>query len=82
VQTGRRSLTKIVAQIDAVLLSLQAFERIGYRMLDLSSLKIQALIQHSLELPRVSERYETFNHMDVVHRVVMFIHSYYYMSAF
>jgi hypothetical protein len=45
VQTGRRSPTKIGAQIDAVLLSLQAIERIGYRMTDFSSLKIEALRQ-------------------------------------
>jgi hypothetical protein len=32
--------TKTGAQIDAVLLSLQAIERIGYRMPDLSYLKI------------------------------------------
>ena len=43
VQTGRRSPTKIDAQIDAVLLSLQAIKQIGYRMLDFSSLKIKAL---------------------------------------
>ena len=69
VQTRRRSPTKIGAQIDAVLLSLQAIERISYRMPDFSSLRIQALIQHSLDVPRVSERHATFNHMDVVCRV-------------
>ena len=69
VQTRRRSPTKIGAQIDAVLLSLQAIERISYRMPDFSSLKIQALIQHSLDVPRVSERHATFNYWDVVRRV-------------
>ena len=69
VRTGRQSSTKIGAQIDVVLLSLQAIERIGYRMPDFSSLKIEALRQHSLDVPRVSERHATFNHMDVVRRV-------------
>ena len=40
VQTGRRSPTKIGAQIDVVLLSLQAIEQIGYRIPNFSSLKI------------------------------------------
>ena len=69
VQTGRRSPTKIGAQIDAVLLSLQAIEIISYRMLDFSSLKIGALHQHSLDVPRVNERNATFNYMDVVRHV-------------
>ena len=70
VQTGRQSPTKIGVQIDAVLLSLQVIERIGYRMPDFSSLKIEALREHSLDVPRVSERHATFNHMeDVVCRV-------------
>jgi hypothetical protein len=66
VQTGRQSPTKTDAQIDVVLLSLQAIERIGYRIPDFSSLKIEALRQHSLDVPRVSERHATFNYMDVV----------------
>ena len=61
-------LTKIGAQIDVMLLSLQAIERIGYHMPDFSSMKIEALRQHSLDVPRVSE-HATFNHMDVVRRV-------------
>jgi len=69
VQTGRQSPTKIGAQIDAVLLCLQAIERIGYHMPDFSSLKIEALREHSLDVPRVSERHATFNHMDVVRHV-------------
>jgi hypothetical protein len=69
VQTGRRSPTKIGAQIDVVLLSLQAIEWIGYYMPNFLSLKIRALIQHSLDVSRISERHETFNHMDVVCRV-------------
>ena len=69
VQTGRQSPTKIGAQIDAVLLSLQAIERIGYCMPDFSSLKIEALCQHSLDVPRVSERHAIFNQMDVVRRI-------------
>jgi hypothetical protein len=52
-----------------MLLSLQAIERIGYRMLDFSCLKIEALRQPSLDVPRVSERHATFNYMDVVRRV-------------
>ena len=36
------------------------------RMSDFSSLKIEALRQHSLDMPSVSERHATFNHMDVV----------------
>jgi hypothetical protein len=69
-QTGWQMSTKTGAQIDAVLLSLQAIEWIGYRMPDLSSLKIEALREHSLDVPWVSERYATFNQMDVVcHRV-------------
>ena len=51
VQTGRQSPAKIGTQIDVVLLSLQAIERIGYRMPDFSSLKIEALCQHSLDVP-------------------------------
>ena len=69
VQTVQRSLIKIGAQIDVMLLSLQAIERISYRMPDFSSLKIEALRQHSLNVPRVSERHATINHIDVVHRV-------------
>ena len=61
VQTGRQSPTKIGVQIDVVLLSLQAIERIGYRMPDFSYLKIEVLRQHSLDVPRVSERHATFN---------------------
>jgi hypothetical protein len=49
-QTGRQMPTKIGAQIDVVLLFLQAIERIGYRMPDLSSLKIEALREHSLDV--------------------------------
>jgi hypothetical protein len=69
-QTGRQMLTKTGAQIDAVLLFLQAIERIGYRMPDFSSLKIEALCEHSLDVSRVSERYVTFNQMDVVRHLV------------
>jgi hypothetical protein len=69
VQTGRQSLIKIGAQINVVLLSLPTIERIGYHMPDFSSFKIEALRQHSLDVPRVSERHATFNHMDMVHRV-------------
>jgi hypothetical protein len=69
VQTGRQSLTKKGAQIDVVLLSLQAIERIGYRMTDFSSLKIEALCQHSLDVPRASEKHATFHYMDVVRHV-------------
>jgi len=66
-------------------LCLQAIERIGYRMLDFSSLKIQVFREHGLDMPRVSERHATFNQMDVVVIYdirVMFIYSYYYMNAF
>jgi hypothetical protein len=38
-------------------------------MPDFLSLKIEALRQHSLDVPWVSERHATFNHMDMVHRV-------------
>ena len=69
VQTGRWSPIKIDAQIDVVLLSLQTIERVGYRMPNFSSLKIEALRQHSLDVLRISERHATFNHMDVVRRV-------------
>ena len=68
-QTGRQSPTKIGAQIDAVLLSLQAIERIGYHMPDFLSLRIKVLCEHSLDVPRVSERHATFNHMYVVRHV-------------
>ena len=44
VQTGRQSSTKIGTQIDVVLLSLQAIERIDYRMPEFSSLKIEAFM--------------------------------------
>jgi hypothetical protein len=53
VQSGRPSVTKIGAQIDVVLLSLQAIERIGYLMPDFLSLKTKTLIEHSLDVPRV-----------------------------
>jgi hypothetical protein len=69
VQTGWRSPTKIDAQIDAMLLSLQTLERIGYRMPDWSSLKIEDLRQHSLDVPRVAKRHASFNLMDVVCRI-------------
>jgi hypothetical protein len=69
VQTRRQSPTKIGTQIDTVLLSLQAIERIGYRMPDFSSLKIEALREHSLDVPRIRKRHATFNHMDVIRRV-------------
>jgi hypothetical protein len=52
-----------------VLLSLQAIERIGYRMPDFSSLKIEPLHEHKMDVPQVSERHATFNHMDVVRYV-------------
>ena len=68
-QTGRQSPTKIGAQIDVMLLSLQAIERIGYHIPDFLSMKIEALHQHSLDVSRVSERHATFNQMDVVRRV-------------
>jgi hypothetical protein len=61
--------TKVGAQIDVILFSLQAIERIGYHISDWSALKIQALQQGSLDMPRVSERHATFNLMDVVRRV-------------
>ena len=70
VQTGLRSPTKIGVQIDVVLLSLQAIDRIGYRMPDFSSLKIEALREHSLDVPRVSERHATFNQIEMVRRRV------------
>jgi hypothetical protein len=47
-------------------------ERIGYRMPDFSSLKIEALHEHSLDMPWVSERHATFNQMDVVRRRVWY----------
>jgi hypothetical protein len=47
-------------------------ERIGYRMPDFSSLKIEALREHSLDVPWVSERHATFNQMDVVRRRVWY----------
>ena len=68
-QIGRQTPTKIGVQIDAVLLSLQAIEQNGYRMPDFSSLKIEALREHNLDVTRVSERHATFNYMDVVRRV-------------
>jgi hypothetical protein len=69
VQVGRPTPTKVGAQIDVVLFSLQAIERIGYHISDWSALKIQALQQGNLDMPRVSERLATFNLMDVVRRV-------------
>ena len=38
-------------------------------MSDFSSLKIEALREHNLDVPRVSERHARFNQMDVVSRV-------------
>jgi hypothetical protein len=52
--------------MDDVLLSLQALERIGYRMSDWSWMKMKALMQRSLNVPRVSKRHATFNDRDVV----------------
>jgi hypothetical protein len=51
-----------------VMSSLHTIEWIGYHISDWSTLKIQALQQHSLDVPRVSERHATFNYMDVVRR--------------
>jgi hypothetical protein len=67
-QVGRPKPTKVGAQIDVVMSSLHAIERIGYHIPDWSALKIQALQQHSLDMPQVSERHATFNYMDVVCR--------------
>jgi hypothetical protein len=50
-QTRQQMLTKTGAQIDVVLLSLQTMERIGYGMPDFSSLKIETLHEHSLDVP-------------------------------
>ena len=61
--------TRRGAQIDTMLLCLQAIEQIGYRIHNFSSLKIEALRQHSLNVPRVSERHATFKNMDMVRRV-------------
>jgi hypothetical protein len=82
-QTGQRSSTKIGVQIDVKLLSLQAIERIDYCMPDFSSLKIEALRQHSLDVPRVrGMRHSTIWMWYVVYDMrVIFIYSYYYMSA-
>jgi hypothetical protein len=67
-QTGRQMPTKTGVQINAVLLCLQAIERISYCMPNFSSLKI-ALCEHNLDVARVSERHATFNQMDVVRRI-------------
>jgi hypothetical protein len=83
-QVGRPMPTKVGAQIDDVLSSLHAVERIGYHIPDWSSLKIQALQQHSLEVPRVSERHATstiWMWYVVYYMRTMFIYSYYYMST-
>ena len=66
VQAGRPTISKVGALLDAVLLSLQAVERIGYHIPDWSALKIQALRSRSLDVPRVSKRLASFNVMDVV----------------
>jgi hypothetical protein len=50
VQVGRATLTKIGAQINVVLFSLQTIERIGYHIPAWSALKIQALQQRSLNV--------------------------------
>jgi len=69
VQNGWQMLTKRGVQIDTVLLSLQAINRIGYHTLDFSSLKIDALCEHNLDVPLVSKRHVRFIQMDVVSRV-------------
>ena len=51
VQTRRHMPTKSGVQIDAVLLSLQVIEQIGYLLPDFSSLKIEALRERSLDMP-------------------------------
>jgi hypothetical protein len=58
-QVGQPTLTEVGAQIDAILLSLQVIERIGYHIPDWSVLKIQTLQQRSLDVPRVSESVNT-----------------------
>jgi hypothetical protein len=67
-QVGRSKPTKVGAQIDVVMFSLYVIERIGYHIPDWLALKIQALEQHSLDVPRVNERYAAFNYTDVVRR--------------
>jgi hypothetical protein len=65
-QVGRQSMTKVDAQLNIVHLTLQALERIGYRIPDWSQIKIQALVQCTLNVPLVTERNASYNLMDVV----------------
>ena len=69
VQTGRQMTSRRSAQFETVMHCLQTLQRIGYRMPDFSSLKIEALRQHSLDVPRVSEKHATFNQIDMVCRI-------------
>jgi hypothetical protein len=69
VQAERLTPTKVGALIDVVLFSLQAIKRISYHIPDWSALKMQALEERTLDVPRVREMHATFNLMDVVRRV-------------
>jgi hypothetical protein len=68
VQGRRQSMTKAGAQLDTVHLTLQALERIGYCIPDWTQMKIQALVQRTLNVPLVTERIASYNLMDVVRR--------------
>ena len=63
---GREMPNMRAAQFDAMLLCLQALQRICYTVPDYSSFKISALRAGNLPIPQVSELMASYNHMDVV----------------
>jgi hypothetical protein len=69
IQVRRQSMTKVGAQLDTMHLTLQALERIGYYISDWSQMKIQALVQRTLNVSLVTERNASYNLMDVVRHV-------------
>jgi len=72
-------------QMDVVFLSLQTIERIGYHVPVWSWMKMQALMQYSVDVQLISESHATIviGMWYVVYDIiVVFIYSYYYMSTF
>jgi hypothetical protein len=69
IQVGRQSMTKVGAQLDTMHLTLQALERIGYYISNWSQMKIQALVQRTLNVSLVTERNASYNLMDVIRHV-------------
>lgn len=65
-QTSRWSLSRIIAQFDAVAFCLQALQCICYHMPDYSCFKMEALRAGNVPVAQVSEMFARHNQMDVV----------------